>query len=116
MMEWSGQLYLIVCFCQQKVFFARDQKIDKLEEKILGERLTNVLSNCTFLLKKENRLCISGKKIESKYNGTEQTEEEDRRREDRDYEGEDESHERQKVSDDVIHKYEKCIIKAYIRE
>lgn len=52
------------------------------------------MSNCTSLLKEENRLFISGKEIESKYNGIEQTEEEDRRRKDGDYEGEDKSHER----------------------
>lgn len=61
---------------------------------MLDERLTNVSSNYTSLLKEENGLCVSSNKIESKYNKMEWVEGRDRQRKDKDCERENEGRER----------------------
>lgn len=60
---------------------------------MLGERLTNVLSNYTSLPRERNGLYVSGKKIKSKYDRMGRAEDRDRERENGDREGEDGGHE-----------------------
>lgn len=60
---------------------------------MLGEKLTNALSNYTYLPRERNRLYVSGKKIKSKYNRMGRVEDRDRERENGDREGEDGGHE-----------------------
>lgn len=114
-----------------RTFFVRDQKIDRLETKMLRERLINALFDYTSLPKEENELlpreenglllrernglCISSKEIKSEYDEIKLAKDRDREREDRDREREDGVHERQKMSDDIIYRREKCIMEACIR-
>lgn len=60
---------------------------------MLGERLTNTLSNYTSLPRKRNRLCIFGKEIKSEYDGIDQAEDRNGKKEDRNHKGEDKSYE-----------------------
>lgn len=58
---------------------------------MLGKKLTNALFDYTFLSRKGNRLCVFSKKIKNKYDKIEQAENGDRKRENRDHEGENKS-------------------------
>lgn len=73
--------------------FARNEKINRLEGKTLGEKLINTLLNYTSLPRKGNRLYVFGKQIKSEYDRMGQVEDRDHKRENGDREGEDGGHE-----------------------